>query len=110
MFSSHPIPLWTGAILTLSSLFCLVSCSNRVLEFTSSGPNEVVDASQADMSCNAEQVLCMGICTNLQTDPNNCGTCGHSCQGGACQAGVCQILVLASGQDVPTDIAVDANY
>jgi hypothetical protein len=34
----------------------------------------------------------------LSSDPMNCGTCGHSCLGGACTSGVCQPVVLASGQ------------
>jgi hypothetical protein len=45
-------------------------------------------------------------CGNIQSDPDNCGGCGHSCQGGACSAGVCQPLVLATGV-CPTSIAVD---
>lgn len=32
------------------------------------------------------------------SDPNNCGTCGHSCLGAACAAGKCVPIVLASGQ------------
>jgi hypothetical protein len=45
-------------------------------------------------------------CGDTSTDPNNCGSCGHSCLGGACVAGVCQPVVLASGV-CPTSIAVD---
>ena len=32
---------------------------------------------------------------NLNTDANNCGSCGHSCLGGACNAGQCQLRILA---------------
>ena len=42
-------------------------------------------------------------------DAKNCGSCGHSCLGGACQAGVCQPVVLATGQNNPPDIAIDAT-
>jgi len=32
-----------------------------------------------------------GCCSDLQTDPMNCGTCGHACTAGAsCSAGQCQ--------------------
>lgn len=51
-------------------------------------------------------------CGNTQVDPHNCGACGHSCQGGACQAGACVPLapgILASGQQTPAGIVVDAN-
>jgi hypothetical protein len=30
-----------------------------------------------------------GTCVDLLTDPNNCGSCGNSCQGGTCSAGTC---------------------
>jgi hypothetical protein len=47
-------------------------------------------------------------CTDTQNDPNNCGTCGHGCGGGACVAGVCQPVALVTGV-CPTSIAVDAT-
>jgi hypothetical protein len=52
-------------------------------------------------------------CGDLQTDPHNCGTCGHDCMGGACQTGACVALaadVLASGQRTPGGIVVDATH
>ncbi len=45
----------------------------------------------------------------LQTDPKNCGVCGHDCQGGACQASVCQPVTLASGWRTPFDLALDST-
>jgi hypothetical protein len=36
-------------------------------------------------------------CVVSQTDPDNCGACWHSCQGGACVAGVCQPVALTQG-------------
>ena len=32
-------------------------------------------------------------CTDTMTDPKNCGTCGHDCQGGSCATGMCQPLI-----------------
>jgi hypothetical protein len=47
------------------------------------------------------------------TDPQNCGTCGHGCDGGACQAGSCAPLppgVLVTGQASPAlSIATDGT-
>jgi hypothetical protein len=51
-------------------------------------------------------------CGDTTTDPNNCGTCGHGCRGGACQSGACVTLppgVLASGQRTPASVVVDAT-
>jgi hypothetical protein len=45
-------------------------------------------------------------------DLHNRGTCGHDCHGGACEAGACVPLpdgVLATGQESPLAIAVDAT-
>jgi hypothetical protein len=45
------------------------------------------------------------------TDANNCGACGHSCQGGTCVAGVCQPVILAklTAGDYPTGLALDGT-
>ncbi len=54
---------------------------------------------------------CTTSCSNLLTDGNNCGTCGHSCLGGTCSSGACQPVavtgVLSSG---PSVIGVDSQY
>lgn len=57
-----------------------------------------------------------GACATLSgtpvSDPHNCGTCGHDCDGGECQEGDCVPLtdgVLASGQHQPVAIAVDGS-
>jgi hypothetical protein len=41
---------------------------------------------------------CNGVCTNIDSDPNNCGVCGVQCNatGTSCQAGTC----LCSGTQV----------
>lgn len=32
---------------------------------------------------------CSGVCVDKDSDPNNCGECGHVCAGGICQDGQC---------------------
>jgi len=54
-------------------------------------------------------VCSTGCCTcgNTQTDPNNCGYCGHSCGGEQCVAGVCTSVVVATMQANAYSIAAD---
>lgn len=39
--------------------------------------------------CDPPLVNCNGSCTDLNSDPANCGFCGNGCPSGACQAGAC---------------------
>jgi hypothetical protein len=68
--------------------------------------------------CPAGLTDCDGVCTDLQRDRYNCGMCAHTCFSssqtcveGSC--GACQpttgYTVLASGQGLPYDLAVDAT-
>jgi hypothetical protein len=51
-----------------------------------------------------------GCPADTQTDPSNCGTCGHNCLGGACQAGACQPVVLVSGTSLGvSSFAIDST-
>ena len=61
-------------------------------------------------ACESGYVTCgAGCCTcgNTQTDPNNCGTCGHSCMGEACNDGVCGSVVVAQNQQNAFAITAD---
>jgi hypothetical protein len=54
-----------------------------------------------------------GDCSaDLNTDPDNCGVCGHSCLLGACDDGNCQPFEVATGQvgAVGVAIAPDGVY
>lgn len=42
------------------------------------------------VACSAPGVVCTGRCTDVLTDPVNCGGCGHACgQSEVCMAGTC---------------------
>jgi Stigma-specific protein, Stig1 len=44
----------------------------------------------AQPACNPSQIVCAGACIDAQTDPQNCGACGHACTTGySCAAGTC---------------------
>jgi hypothetical protein len=57
-----------------------------------------VSASGSSGGCAADQVVCPKGCASLQTDVNNCGSCGYSCPSGpagsvpTCVAGACSYL------------------
>jgi hypothetical protein len=53
---------------------------------------------------------CGAACVDLQTDTNNCGSCGHSCLGSGCSGGMCTPVLMAVGrftQPCPNGLAVD---
>ncbi|HEX7508686.1 MAG TPA: hypothetical protein VF550_18080, partial [Polyangia bacterium] len=54
---------------------------------------------------------CTTACTDLLSDPKNCGTCGHDCLGGACSAGACQPVAVTGVLSVPPAVfGVDSQF
>jgi hypothetical protein len=47
-------------------------------------------------TCGAGQTVCTNACANLASTDANCGSCGHSCQGGGCVSSACQPKALMS--------------
>jgi len=41
--------------------------------------------------------------TNVQSDPVNCGSCGHDCLGGACVSGLCTPATVMTAEDADGD-------
>ena len=58
-------------------------------------------------SCACPNGECNGVCVDEQTDPNNCGGCGLTCNSAMeiCSGGC--LTLLASGQDGADAVAVD---
>jgi hypothetical protein len=58
----------------------------------------------------SEQDAAGGSCSApLETDPLNCGSCGHSCLGGTCNGGICQprqVAAFDAGNE-PVSLTVD---
>lgn len=51
-----------------------------------------------------------GGCGDTQTDPLNCGFCGHDCRGAACSDGLCEVITFAEDLRGPLDVEVaDGN-
>lgn len=62
-------------------------------------------------TCTCAKTACGTACVDLATDKDNCGQCGHGCQGGACTAGKCQPVVVANNLDSTTSIiGIDGQY
>jgi hypothetical protein len=53
---------------------------------------------------------CGASCVDVTGDPDNCGACGHGCQGGACTAGLCQPITLATASGWVLSLATDGTY
>ncbi len=68
-----------------------------------------------NLFCSANEDLpdtqCTDSCVDLQTDENNCGSCGNVCTDGAqCQAGVCESLnVCGDGSQGEDEQCDDGN-
>lgn len=58
--------------------------------------------------CMAPQQACGNVCMDISGDTANCGSCGHSCQGGACVASRCQPVTIATDQIQVGRIAVNS--
>jgi hypothetical protein len=73
------------------------------------GPGLLVSAEGGvDAGPEACAATCAGKCTDLQTDENNCGACGHGCELG-CVGGLCTPTVLKSGLGAPHGIVVTSD-
>jgi hypothetical protein len=73
----------------------LVACGGDVSTPSGLAPHDDAGGDVVDAAVERDgrpDVAEAGACLDTSTDPDNCGTCGHSCGGGACIGGVCQPL------------------
>ena len=89
-----------------SSTITTASASSSVASSASSSAGTGGDGGPL---CDGGGSVCSGLCVDLTSDAENCGACGHGCQGGTCVASLCQPVILAPGQAGPYGIAVDAT-
>jgi hypothetical protein len=54
-------------------------------------------------------VLCHGACTDVDSDPMNCGVCGHDCRGTLCNMGLCNATGIVTGTS-PVELVVDPTH
>ncbi len=60
-------------------------------------------------SCKAPQTACGASCVDMETDKDNCGSCGRSCLGGMCAAHVCSAFLVYARTDVAANTLVATN-
>src|SRR5688572_15228845 len=58
-------------------------------------------------TCAMGEMSCGGTCTNVATDPLNCGTCGRACP---CADGKCSVEMVHSGLYAPGVLAAGFGY
>ena len=94
-----------GLLATIAAIWAGAACSASNFR---DGPNPVVDGgtpeasvgidapavAQGDASIEASPNAC--VVADKQTDPRNCGACGHDCLEGACTAGACQPFAIVT--------------
>ena len=104
---------------------CANVCPTTVSPFCLANPNQCTPSQQTCVagvcggSCGTGLSVCSGLCTNLQADPGNCGSCGNVCpvpaNGSAvCASGqcsqVCQSNLLAARMLVCNNQCIDVNF
>lgn len=95
------------SVVCASCALLLTDCSS-----TEASPSPDVDAAPVPAADGAmSDVEAPAPCSpDLESDPKNCGRCGHDCLGGACAAGACQPVVLAYDQAGPRRIVLSDGY
>jgi DNA-binding beta-propeller fold protein YncE len=120
----------THVALVIAAAWALWSCFPSLGELTGGGsdtgaPDGSVDArlgsdsapGRPDASDAARDVVSSkdatekpdSGCGDTQSDPENCGACGHDCQGSGCEGGLCEPTVLSIGENTPVATAMDTD-
>jgi hypothetical protein len=77
------------------AVFALVAqsaiCGKPAPSPTSNAVDARVETAGATKSCKAQGLKkCDGVCVDINTDPNHCGSCRHACSSGqVCRFGAC---------------------
>jgi hypothetical protein len=98
---------WFTRTATTVALTSLVLGINAACSTTSSPTFVPTDAARPPDAFGAADAS--ALCDDTESDPENCGSCGHSCVGGACKFGQCQAVTIGRA-NLLTSIAVDSKY
>ncbi len=111
---------WTAAILGVIALSCSGSDSNSGSSDNGSSDKkpsksgsktETVTIYQPDENCDAHEMLCNGVCTDIKHSINNCGDCGKKCKADeTCNNGKCSGCEKTTCDSECVDLTSDANH
>ena len=62
----------------------------------STGPSQDAATSDEPPSQGCTGMMCGTACVDTKSDPQNCGACGRSCNGGSCSASLCPVMQLST--------------
>jgi hypothetical protein len=79
-------------------------------EDTTEDTEDTTEDTTTGPDCGPDEMACGEECVDLETDPDHCGGCGHSCLGGECVAGTCQAVELFTGKGRLFMVHVDDDY
>ncbi len=86
----------------------IASHSGKCLDVTKFGTTNGTLIQQWSCSGNTNQSWTLSqLGSDFTSDPNNCGSAGHSCLGGACVSGVCQAATVISDVSCANAMAAD---
>src|SRR5579871_803002 len=84
-------------LLAASLLLTLGACGSKPITSGDSGHPGGGDGGQPGQDAGCQDTLCSGVCSNLSTDPQHCGSCAFDCTqlpgvnaGIQCVAGACE--------------------
>lgn len=92
--SNAPWNWLSVGVVALACVGTAAACATQAVDQPDAAPVEYDAGYQAEAApptCKDTQTLCGSFCTNVQTDPSNCGKCTNNC--GAkkfCSAGACK--------------------
>ncbi len=86
--------LWKVLPAIAGSVILAAACGGTSENTTDSGTDAAFEAApvEASSSCTAPEKMCGALCTNVETDNANCGSCGNACASGlVCAGGTCAL-------------------
>jgi hypothetical protein len=83
---------------------CYTSCTSQ----TQCAANTICSGGVCS-ACSSSQSICGNSCVTLASDGANCGTCSHSCYGGACSSSQCQPVAVVTATNNNTLYALGSG-